>query len=267
MAYEFLGSYYFPYDNGNKKFVFAFFSRLSTDSDTYSIPATTILQSSILANTESSSEWYKMDETQIDGTFSFHPLYNTKNQAYRIYKNGSSIEVFTPIKNSNGCFLMCMAKDENDDYYRATFDLVPNNTTLYEFDASNPSNDTAGFVVAQFVSVTNNLVFTKFTDTDWISYLNGNIDVWQPSTDPYADGGFSTANGGAGGGGGTGDFDNTSDTISLPSLPSLSGLNTGFFTAFIPSASQMQNVSHYLWNNAIDDILDVSTTFGENWTP
>lgn len=75
--------------------------------------------------------------------------------------------------------------------------------------------------------------------------------------DPYSHGGNS------GGGGGTGDFDNTSDTITLPSLPSLSGLNTGFFTAFIPSASQMQSVSHYLWNNAIDDILDVSTTFGE----
>ena len=76
-------------------------------------------------------------------------------------------------------------------------------------------------------------------------------------SDPYSRGGSS------GGGGGTGDFDNTSDTIGLPSLPSLSGLNTGFFTAFIPSASQMQSVSNYLWNNALTDILDPDTGLGE----
>lgn len=76
-------------------------------------------------------------------------------------------------------------------------------------------------------------------------------------TDPYAPGGSS------GGGGGTGDFDDTSDTIGLPSLPTLSGLNTGFFTAFIPSASQMQSVSNYLWNNLIADILDPDQTIGE----
>lgn len=77
-------------------------------------------------------------------------------------------------------------------------------------------------------------------------------------TDPYVGGGGSS-----GGGGGTGDFDSTSDTIGLPSLPSLSGLNTGFFTAFVPSASQMQSVSNYLWNNAITDILDPNTGLGE----
>ncbi len=76
-------------------------------------------------------------------------------------------------------------------------------------------------------------------------------------SDPYSTGGSS------GGGGGTGDFDGTSDTIGLPSLPSLSGLNTGFFTAFVPSASQMQSVSNYLWNNAITDILDTNTHLGE----
>lgn len=85
-----------------------------------------------------------------------------------------------------------------------------------------------------------------------VSSINGSI-----STDPYSQGGSS------GGGGGTGDFDNTSDTIGLPSLPSLSGLNTGFFTAFVPSASQMQSVSNYLWNNAITDILDPNTGLGE----
>ena len=77
------------------------------------------------------------------------------------------------------------------------------------------------------------------------------------STDPYSGGGVS------GGGGGTGDFDNTSDTIGVPSLPSESGLNTGFFTAFVCSPAEMRNISSYLWNNAIQDILDPQTGFGD----
>lgn len=78
------------------------------------------------------------------------------------------------------------------------------------------------------------------------------------STDPYVNGGGSS-----GGGGGTGDFDDTSDTIGIPSLPTVSGLNTGFFTAFVCTQSQLQSVSAYLWNNVIDDILDVDTGFSE----
>jgi hypothetical protein len=91
----------------------------------------------------------------------------------------------------------------------------------------------------------------------FINFMS-DIPAYQEDTDPYVGGGGSS-----GGGGGTGDFDNTSDTIGLPSLPSLSGLNTGFFTAFVPSASQMQSVSNYLWNNAITDILDPNTGLGE----
>ena len=90
----------------------------------------------------------------------------------------------------------------------------------------------------------------------WYDFYIG-AKVKDPDTDPYINGGNS------GGGGGTGDFDDTSDTIGLPNLPALSGLNTGFFTAFIPSASQMQSVSHYLWNNLITDILDPNQTMGE----
>lgn len=90
----------------------------------------------------------------------------------------------------------------------------------------------------------------------WYDFYIG-AKVKDPDNDPYVNGGNS------GGGGGTGDFDDTSDTIGLPSLPSLSGLNTGFFTAFVPSASQMQNVSNYLWNNLITDILDPQGTMGE----
>lgn len=79
-----------------------------------------------------------------------------------------------------------------------------------------------------------------------------------PDTDPYTGGG-----GASGGGGGEGDFDDTSDTIPIPSLPSISGLNTGFFTAFVCTQSQLQSVSNYLWTNVIDDIIDTSTGLGE----
>lgn len=91
----------------------------------------------------------------------------------------------------------------------------------------------------------------------YVEYFQG-LEPYEEDSDPYVNGG-----GASGGGGGTGDFDGTSDTIGLPSLPSLSGLNTGFFTAFVPSASQMQSVSDYLWNNALNDILNPDTGLGE----
>lgn len=79
----------------------------------------------------------------------------------------------------------------------------------------------------------------------------------QEDTDPYSGGGSS------GGGGGEGDFDDTSDTIPIPSLPSISGLNTGFFTAFVCTQAQLQDVSNYLWTDVISDILDTTTGLSE----
>lgn len=96
----------------------------------------------------------------------------------------------------------------------------------------------------------------RYTTTQLEFYSNAT--PWVEDTDPYVDGGGSS-----GGGGGEGDFDDTSDTISIPSLPSISGLNTGFFTAFVCTQSQLQNVSNYLWTNVISDILDTSTGLGE----
>lgn len=104
---------------------------------------------------------------------------------------------------------------------------------------------------------------TCYPSLENVSYPSLLFDFWDgvaptsEDTDPYSQGGNSS------GGGGTGDFDNTSDTIDIPSLPSISGLNTGFFTAFVCTQSQLQSVSAYLWNNVIDDILDVNTGFGE----
>lgn len=75
--------------------------------------------------------------------------------------------------------------------------------------------------------------------------------------DPYGQGGNSTT------GGGTGNFDGTSDTIGIPTMPTITGLNTGFFTAFTPTQTQLQNVSSYLWTNVIADILDINTGLKE----
>lgn len=96
----------------------------------------------------------------------------------------------------------------------------------------------------------------SYEPNSWYETIYGNGDV--SDTDPYTEGG-----GASGGGGGTGDFDDTSDTISIPSLPSISGLNTGFFTAFVCSQSQLQSVSNYLWTDVIADIIDTSTGLGE----
>lgn len=117
-------------------------------------------------------------------------------------------------------------------------------------------------MAVNYNSASNGSIFASLDDEQLNAVLQflGNEQGEEPGeedTDPYSRGGNS------GGGGGTGDFDGTSDTIGLPSLPSLSGLNTGFFTAFVPSASQMQSVSNYLWNNALTDILDPNTGLGE----
>ena len=91
----------------------------------------------------------------------------------------------------------------------------------------------------------------NWSTNDW-------LEEKEEDTDPYVGGGGSS-----GGGGGEGDFDDTSDTIGIPSLPSISGLNTGFFTAFVCTQAQLQSVSNYLWTDVISDILDTSTGLGE----
>lgn len=100
-------------------------------------------------------------------------------------------------------------------------------------------------------------IVTNQTILDAFNEFIENSPYTPPDDDPYSQGGNS------GGGGGTGDFDDTSDTIGIPSLPSVSGLNTGFFTAFVCTQSQLQNVSNYLWTDVISDILDPNTGLGD----
>lgn len=174
------------------------------------------------------------------------------------------------------------------DYYGVVYVEFPyNNENIYNVSDDTSTGQYCKFnvIVKYFSSGENNYegVYSKLDsnvnyggDENWLfsnrwyGYyrdMNSIHNYWEDivgegddeiDLDPYVNGGGSS-----GGGGGTGDFDNTSDTIGLPSLPSLSGLNTGFFTAFVPSASQMQSVSNYLWNNAITDILDPNTGLGE----
>ena len=136
---------------------------------------------------------------------------------------------------------------ERYTYSTAGYEIIPCSDAKFGYSKGIESGEQNAYV---------NNVYYDYYNRGYYTMIYNNTT--EPDLDPYVGGGGSS-----GGGGGTGDFDNTSDTIGLPSLPSLSGLNTGFFTAFVPSASQMQSVSNYLWNNAITDILDPNTHLGD----
>ena len=69
-----------------------------------------------------------------------------------------------------------------------------------------------------------------------------------PSTDPYADGGFS------GDGGGDGSFNLQNDSIDFPSLPTLSAVDTGLVSIYTPSLTQLKALATFLWNANPTDV-------------
>ena len=72
----------------------------------------------------------------------------------------------------------------------------------------------------------------------------------EPSTDPYAPGGYS------GTGGGGGNYDTTSDNIDIPNTPLSISTGTGLFTAFNPTVGELNTFANKLWNKdptTIDD--------------
>ena len=170
--------------------------------------------------------------------------------------------------NNRGNYIWDMIIDPNDKVCATGLNCFPSSWfdgsySLGYMEFTPPTNNDFGRITKGVQTGEDIAKFSigsaKITDTGVLTQLQSIYDGSAiPDNDPYVGGG-----GASGGGGGTGDFDGTSDTISLPSLPSLSGLNTGFFTAFVPSASQMQSVSDYLWNNALNDILDPDTGLGE----
>lgn len=88
-----------------------------------------------------------------------------------------------------------------------------------------------------------------------------------PGKDPYDPSGDGSGYSGSGGGpaptGGTGTtgngglHDNTSDAIPTPSVPSNIATNSGLFTAYNPSSSQLADFGSALWSMDITDIDDV----------
>lgn len=180
-------------------------------------------------------------------------LYKTNSLGYGIKLNNTSIGGLTTTRRSN---VFCFLLGTLDGYYKWIFDSFQISDEQWTFTEATTSKF-GYFVGVPGSNFEETLIYhqqTWFTRENAVFYDESSL----PDNDPYVSGGGSS-----GGGGGTGDFDGTSDTIGLPSLPSLSGLNTGFFTAFVPSASQMQSVSNYLWNNALTDILDPNTGLGE----
>ena len=100
----------------------------------------------------------------------------------------------------------------------------------------------------QFTSTT---PFTTLTAGDAITDDIGNrVPVGQD--DPYAPGGYS------GGDNSVGNYDLTGEPQPLGPVPSWvkDGLDTGFFTLFNPTSSELRQLANYLWSNNFDlDLL------------
>lgn len=192
-----------------------------------------------------------------DGQINFDSItgsiYKTGNYGYGIKLNNTSIGGLT---SSSGLNVFCVLLGTLDGYYKWIFDIFTTSSAQWTFTETTASS--FGYFVG--VSGSNFGQTLTYNQTTWFTKENAVFYEGSslPDTDPYADGGGSS-----GGGGGEGDFDNTSDTIGIPTLPSISGLNTGFFTAFVCTQAQLQSVSNYLWTNVIDDIIDTSTGLGE----
>lgn len=84
------------------------------------------------------------------------------------------------------------------------------------------------------------------------------IDPPQPTTDPYADGGYSTQDGGGG------DFDDSSDVIALPSTPALNLSLNHFISAYVPSINDINDLADWIWGNY--DKFDSTKVLGKFFT-
>lgn len=84
------------------------------------------------------------------------------------------------------------------------------------------------------------------------------IEPQPPTDDPYADGGYSTQDGGGG------DFDDTSDVISVPSAPLLNLTLNGFISAYVPSITDINDLADWIWGNY--DKFDSTKVLGKIFT-
>ena len=228
------------------------------------------LLESLTEPSQSATYFSPLSNGETDDLFDVYKLKRMNTYQWGYFKGSSQIYVSSG-SSSNANFVPLFIVT-SDGYASALFMLIPKTYMIDETKISfSPcTQNRYGYIVSvpdfggldpryNYYSVGS--AHTQ-NDVDEMTTLYNKSKTYIPSTDPYDGGGTSTGHG-TGGGGGTGDFDNTSDTIGIPALPTESGLNTGFFTAFVCSPAQMQQLSSYLWNNTIDDILDPSTGFGD----
>lgn len=212
-----------------------------------------IIQVNATSTTAVIEDFIVQDNKQVQNTYKYYQTYPDLRMTSRFKNDATVITGGNPNADMPyGCFSVAAITTDPQkplDYINISI-LVSNDNMSNFVTISIIINKTTYTAISRSPMDGNTL-------QAYIDYFQG-LEPYEEDSDPYVNGGGSS-----GGGGGTGDFDGTSDTIGLPSLPSLSGLNTGFFTAFVPSASQMQSVSNYLWNNAITDILDPDTGLGE----
>lgn len=86
---------------------------------------------------------------------------------------------------------------------------------------------------------------TLMNSTSWNAFSQGITD-----NDPYIDHGDDSTTGG-----GTGTFDMGNDPITTPTVPSVSALTGQLLSMYAPTASELEQLSNFLWsNNFIDNI-------------
>lgn len=190
------------------------------------------------------------DNYVVNGNFKVQLTSTTFLKVY-----GSNTFATTGITTNNTLYYLVLLVDKNNKSVIVDGQVPVNSSSIISY--TQPSSTDFGVCQLQYsqgnyASVLATIITSQLQYDDVINLYSSGLD-----SDPYSQGGNS------GGGGGTGDFDDTSDTIGIPSLPSVSGLNTGFFTAFVCTQSQLQNVSNYLWTNVIADILDPNSGLGE----
>lgn len=100
----------------------------------------------------------------------------------------------------------------------------------------------------------NNNERTNFRMVCTLVCSGNEIKPTPPSTDPYADGGYST-----GTDTGTGTFDDTSDAIADPSAPALSPSIGNFVNQYVVSANALSNFGTWLYSggNIFDNLAKV----------
>lgn len=244
---EYLGLYYFPYNNGNK-YVFPFYNATS-DTDRPRFNSGDSFEGSLITTTENGSSNYNNAGVLTLTNNLTMQSDSTTNGSWSFKKNGSTL---IPMGGSTGYVTFLFMAKIGDDWYTGWSSQPTAPTSSRSVAIGHASSGKAGYGVVTYNEngYTNpQTLWQKVNDTDMINFLTNNVESYRAETDPYSGAGDSDT----GGGGGT--FDGSSDPVGVPALPSVGATNTGFISLFVPSQAQLKQVADYLWS----PLFDIST--------